>query len=137
MRIASFIAAMIVVGLVTGCTDPLVRQVRDAATPQQWHAWAAGVLDRYGKMPTNAVGAAEVPASALPGFFRGVRAEYGGWQIYAWPASAGTPAHLFILDRGSFGSAGILVGPPTFSTTNPDDRGKTEQVYPGVYVRRI
>jgi hypothetical protein len=123
------IGAMVVgLALVTsGCGESASRladSARKAGTAEQWHAWAAQVLETSRTKPS-------LPAeSEWPHFVRRVGA---GRQLLV--QTNGLPL-VMLVSFGGFHSVGLVIGPPSYVETNaPGVPLTSKQVYPGIYVR--
>ena len=110
-----------------GCKDDtgLAIQVKDAATAQQWQAWALGVLERA---KTNST----LPQSSeWPAFVHGIKAPAADWQLVL--GRNGSSSNISLVSLGGSCSFGIDVGGPTFvEPPNPNEH--RTRVYPGIYV---
>ena len=113
--------------LCPGCDEyhGLDRQVKNAATAEQWQAWAVEVLERS---RTNSV----LPArSEWPAFVTRLTPPCTDWQLVIGRNES--TSNISLVSMGGFGSFGVDIGPATFvEPWNPNERSR--QVYPGVYV---
>jgi hypothetical protein len=110
-----------------GCDEyhGLANQVRNAATAQQWQAWAVQVLERS---KTNSV---PPPRSEWPAFVGRLSPPCSDWEL--WIGRNGSTSNIALVSVGGFGSFGVDIGPATFvEPAIPSER--CQQVYPGVYV---
>ena len=123
--LAAAVSGMLLV--CAGCKDDsrLAKQVKEAATAQQWQAWALTVLERARTNP------APPPSSEWPGFVQGVRAPAADWQLVI--GRNGSTSNISLVSFGGFCSFGIDIGGPRFvEPPNPNEHHAC--VYPGVYV---
>lgn len=124
-RIAALVCALALT--TSGCGESpsrLVGSARKAGTAEQWRAWAAEVIERS---KTNSSLPVE---SEWPDFVRRVGA---GRQLLV--ETNGIPL-VMLVSFGGFQSVGLVIGPPSYVETNaPGVSLRSEQVYPGIYVR--
>ena len=111
----------------SGCGESpsrLAVSARKVATAEQWHTWAAQVIERA---KTNSSLPAE---SEWPDFVRRVGA---GRQLLV---ETNDPPRVMLVSWGGFQSIGLVLGPPSYIETNvPGEPITSKQVYPGIYVR--
>jgi hypothetical protein len=121
-------ALVIALALATsGCGESASRladSARKAGTAEQWHAWAAQVIERS---RTNS----SLPAEPeWPDFVRRIGA---GRQLLV--ETNGLPL-VMLVSFGGFQSIGLVIGPISYVETNaPGVPLTSKQVYPGMYVR--
>ncbi|HZR21530.1 MAG TPA: hypothetical protein VFE51_29885 [Verrucomicrobiae bacterium] len=122
--------AVLVVALTlatSGCGESpsrLADSARKAATSEQWHTWAAQVVERS---KTNLSLPVE---SEWPDFVKPIGA---GRQLLV--ETNGTPL-VMLVSFGGFQSTGLIIGPPSYVETNaPGVPLTSKPVYPGIYVR--
>jgi hypothetical protein len=125
LRIAALVIALVLA--TSGCGESasrLAESARKAGTAEQWHAWAAQVIENS---RTNSSLPAE---SEWPDFVRRVGA---GRQLQV--ETNGLPL-VMLVSFGGFQSIGLVIGPPSYVETNaPGVPLTSKQVYPGMYVR--
>ena len=110
-----------------GCDEyhGLTTQVRNAATAQQWQAWAVRVLEGSKTNSTPPL------RSEWPPFVGRIRPPCTDWQLVL--GRSGSTSNISLVSLGGFGSFGVDIGAATFvEPENPGERSR--QVYPGVYV---
>jgi hypothetical protein len=110
----------------------MIRRVREA-TPEQWHAWAALVIER------SRTNSAPMPPSQWPPFARRLTTvdASDNWELDVNPGGSNVAPHIMLFSLGGFESIGVDVGSPSFvESEEPDSRIVVEQIYPGVYARR-
>lgn len=122
--------AALVIGLAdatSGCGESasrLVDSARRAGTAEQWHAWAAQVVERA-RTNSSLPGESEWPDFVLR--------VGSGRQLLV--KTNGAPL-VMLVSFGGFQSVGLIIGPPSYVETNvPGSSLASKQVYPGIYVR--
>jgi hypothetical protein len=113
--------------LCAGCKDDkhLVEQAKSAATAEQWHAWAAKVLER------SRTNSNPIPRSDWPAFIQRIKAPCTEWQLVT--GRNGSTSNISLVSIGGFCSFGIDIGASSFvEPKHPNEH--SVRVYPGVYV---
>ena len=126
--------ATVLLGLVISCGLSEYKQLSTklrASPPEQWHAWAANVID-YTR--TNG---GVLPRSQWPQCVRdAVAGQDVLWNVLVMTNElTGTP-YVWLDSPGGFESIGVLVGSESFVPPSPPPPTHTEKVYPGVYLQR-
>ena len=112
--------------------DKMTDRVKQA-TPEQWHAWAAHVIERS---KTNSD---PIPRSEWPDFARRITTTdaVDNWELHVERGDSNTAPHIMLFSLGGFQSIGVDIGSSSFvKSEGPESSVAVKQIYPGVYVRR-
>jgi len=122
--------ALVLISLCAGCgrleLRSLSKETQKAATADEWHSWAARVIEQAG---TNQM---DIPRSEWPEFVKKMTNGPRPWRVLVNPAAGTSPGLVNVFALAGFGGVGMTIGPQSY-VQGSDDRRISKQIYPGIY----
>jgi hypothetical protein len=108
----------------------LASSVKTFGTAEQWHGWAAQVLERS---KTNS---SSVPSSEWPAFVRRTARAIPtrAWEVAVQTHEANQQPYVSLFSIGGVQSISVDIGSVSFVETDRQGEDHVTMVYPGVYV---